>query len=47
MKIDVTSRHFTPSDDLRDLVFKKVKKIPRFNSSIINCHIILIKESNL
>ena len=46
MKIDITARHFTLSEDLRGIVYQKIQKILKFNSLIINCHIILTKESH-
>ena len=46
MKIDITARHFSPSDQLKDLVDIKVRKIEKFNDKIINCQVILTKESS-
>ncbi len=46
MKINITSRHFTPSENLKEIIFQKVQKILKFNPLIINCNIILTKESN-
>ena len=46
MKLDITSRHFTPSVHLKDMICERVQKIEKFVSNIINCHIILIKEYN-
>ena len=46
MNIDITARHFTASEQLKALVQEKIKKIERFNSGIMSCHVILIKENN-
>ena len=46
MNIDITSRHFTASKQLKELVNEKVKKIEKFNNEIISCNVILTKESN-
>ena len=46
MNIEITSRHFTVSEQLKDLVNEKVKKIKKFNNEIINCSVILTKENN-
>ena len=46
MNIDITSRHFTASDKLKELVNEKVKKIEKFNNDIISCNVILTKENN-
>jgi len=47
MNIDITARHFSPSDKLKELVYTKLKKIEKFNSNIIGCRVVLTKESNL
>ena len=46
MKVDITARHFSPSDQLKQMVFEKLKKVEKFSSSIMNCRVILTKESN-
>ena len=46
MNIEITSRHFTASDQLKELVNEKVKKIEKFNNEIIGCTVILTKENN-
>ena len=46
MNIEITSRHFTASEQLKELVNEKVKKIERFNNVIISCYVILTKEHN-
>ena len=46
MNIEITSRHFTASDHLKDLIQEKIKKIEKFNKSIINCQVILTKENS-
>ena len=46
MNIEITARHFTASSQLKDLIHEKIKKIKRFNSGIMSCHVILTKENN-
>ena len=46
MNIEITSRHFTASNDLRNLVYEKVKKIEKYNNDIISCYVILTKKHN-
>ena len=46
MNIEITSRHFTASEELKELVNEKVKKIEKFNNDIISCNVILTKENN-
>ena len=46
MNIEITSRHFTASDKLKDLINEKILKIEKFNSGIMNCHVILTKENS-
>ena len=46
MNIKITSRHFTASEQLKELVNEKVKKIEKFNNEIISCNVILTKENN-
>ena len=46
MKVDITARHFSPSDQLKKMVYAKLKKIEKFNSEIMDCHVILTKETN-
>ena len=46
MNIEITARHFTASHKLKELIYEKIKKIKKFNSSIMNCHVILTKENN-
>ena len=43
MNIEITARHFTASDKLKELVNEKIMKIEKFNSEIMNCHVILTK----
>ena len=47
MKIDITARHFSPSEKLKEMVYGKIQKILKFNAGIINCRVILTKESNI
>ena len=44
MNIEITSRHFTASEKLKDFVYEKISKIKKINIGIINCHVILTKE---
>ena len=46
MNIEITARHFTASDKLKELINEKIMKIQKFNSGIINCHVILTKENS-
>jgi len=46
MNIEITARHFTASDKLKELINEKIIKIEKFNSGIMNCHVILTKENN-
>ena len=46
MKIEITARHFTASDKLKELINEKIMKIEKFNSGIMNCHVILTKENS-
>ena len=46
MKIEITARHFTASRQLKEFIHEKIKKVEKFNSGIMSCHIILTKENN-
>ena len=46
MNIDITARHFSPSEQLKEMVYGKLKKIEKFNRSIMSCRVILTKEVN-
>ena len=46
MNIDITARHFTASNSLKELIHEKIKKVEKFNNDIMSCHIILTKENN-
>ena len=46
MNIEITARHFTASEHLKQLVHEKIKKVEKFNSHIMSCHVILTKENN-
>ena len=46
MNIEITARHFTASDKLKELVNEKIMKIEKFNRAIMNCHVILTKENS-
>ena len=45
MNIEITARHFTASDKLKELINEKIMKIEKYNSGIMNCHVILTKEN--
>ena len=47
MKVEITARHFSPSDQLKDMVYEKIEKIKKFNKGIMNCRVILTKDANL
>ena len=32
MKVEITARHFSPSDHLKELIHEKIKKIEKFNN---------------
>ena len=46
MNIDITARHFTASEQLKELIYEKIKKVQKFSSGIMSCHVILTKENN-
>ena len=46
MNIDITARHFTASNSLKELIHEKIKKIMKYNSDIMSCSVILTKENN-
>ena len=46
MNIEITSRHFTLSGQLKELINEKVEKISKYNGGLVNCHVILTKEKN-
>ena len=46
MNIEITARHFTASYQLKELIHEKIKKVGKFNSGILSCHVILTKENN-
>jgi ribosomal subunit interface protein len=45
MNIEITSRHFSPSEKLKELVNEKLAKIDKFNVNLTRCHVILSKEN--
>ena len=45
MNIEITARHFSASDYLKDLINKKIIKVKKYNSDIMSCHVILTKEN--
>ena len=46
MDIEITARHFVASQKLKEFIHKKIKKVEKFQSDIMSCHIILAKENN-
>ena len=46
MQVDITARHFTPSVQLKEMVYEKLKKIKKFNTDIISCRVVLTKAAN-
>tara|TARA_B100001971_G_scaffold176601_1_gene170685 strand:+ start:165 stop:452 length:288 start_codon:yes stop_codon:yes gene_type:complete len=46
MQVDITARHFTPSLQLKEMVYEKLKKIEKFNNDILSCRVVLTKEAN-
>ena len=46
MNIEITARHFTASNKLKELINEKIIKIGKFNSGIMNWHVILTKENS-
>ncbi len=45
MNIEITSRHFSPSEELKTLVSEKVSKVNKYNVELTRCHVILSKEN--
>ena len=45
MNIDITSRGFTPSSDLVELINSKLLKLDTFDKNISNIKVVLLKES--
>ena len=45
MNIDITSRGFTPSSDLIELINTKVEKLSKFDKNISDIKVVLMKES--
>ena len=46
MNIEITSRHFSPSEELKALVNEKVSKVSKFTYDITRCEVILTKENS-
>ena len=46
MNIEITARHFSASHQLKEFIYEKIKKVEKFNSGIMSCHVILTKENN-
>ena len=47
MNIEITSRHFSPSKELKVLVNEKLAKLDKFNISLTRCNVILSKENRV
>ena len=47
MNMEITSRHFTPSEELKILVSDKLAKLEKFNVTLTRCHVILSKENGV
>ena len=45
MNIDITSRGFTPSSDLVELINSKLLKLNTFDKNISSIKVVLLKES--
>ena len=45
MNIEITSRHFSLSAELKDLIDEKISKLNKYNVELTRCHIILSKEN--
>lgn len=46
MQIEVTSRHFEAPRELKEFVEKKVRKLDRYFNGVLNCRIILSRDSS-
>ena len=47
MNLEITSRHFHASEDLKLLVKDRISKINKFNVELTRCHVILDKQNPL
>ncbi len=45
MNLEITSRHFSPSATLQDLVREKIQKIEKYTFDITSCHVILERDN--
>lgn len=45
MNIEITSRHFTPSSDLKLFINEKVPKLLKYDPQINSIKVVLLKES--
>lgn len=46
MNVEITLRHLSPDDSVRDYALKKIQKVARFMERAIGCHVILDRENN-
>lgn len=47
MQIEITTRHFNGSPNIREFIEKKLKKIKRFSDRSIRCHVIVSFEGGI
>ena len=45
MNVEITARNFTPSDELKDLIYEKITSLKKFDSNISIARVVLLKES--
>ena len=45
MKIDITARNITISEELRNFIHEKLQKVIKYDKNILSVKIILLKES--
>ena len=45
MNVEITARNFTPSDELKDLIYEKIISLKKFDSNISIARVVLLKES--
>tara|TARA_B100000579_G_scaffold164399_1_gene133472 strand:- start:74 stop:346 length:273 start_codon:yes stop_codon:yes gene_type:complete len=45
MNIDITARHFTPSNELKEFINEKLHKLLKYDSNIEFVKVVLLKES--
>ena len=45
MNIEITSRHFIASEELKALINEKISKVNKYNIELTRCHVILSQEN--